>query len=704
MKKENFYYEIFYFILFLIVLSFGVYIRFDDQKVWKENEALFFYKGEPLYSEYDSFYFARYALDMREGLFKSGTIDNFRFFPDNSSQAKLSDKESFAPKYSLSGNFISYLFYKLSTITGLSVAWLTYYLIPFLAVTIAVVLYLYFHYLKMPFCGILGGLITVSSPMYLGRTGLMRLDHDVLNLTLPFLTAYFFLRFFRTQKDRARYFWIILSSLTLNFYYLWYAHANLNFVLVLTFLLAYLWDPLKAFIFKREVTYKFTRKDYFFLAILVLPQIWYLYIGPYHLYEQVKTLVFNIKSLTAAERLFKDFPNIFMSISELQKLSFWEVITAVVYNRILGVIGLISVFFMFIFHFRSLLFLFPFFVIGLLTFFSGARFAMYLSPFIGIGLGYLVYLLFEKLFLAIGFFKEEKKQKILIPFVGFLLFITTLYIQSEALRILSTPKILAPLVKDMEWIKEKTPKNAVVWSWWDYGYAFQLYARRATFHDGGSQGSPKTYMIARSFATSDPKEAWLITSFVANYGLTGLAKLLKEGHTAKEVMENIRNGLYQKPIKTPIYWVFTADLIDKFGWIHYFGTYDFDKKEGIFGKIFVPQCKFISTNLIQCPQLNNTILDLNEGLIRIANEYIPIKYLYYSDGKTIQSKKFFDQGIYTVEIVKTPNNQTGLFILESPSEATLFNEMFILRKYDPRFFELVYDDFPHMVVYKVKSE
>lgn len=701
MRKEKFWEEIFYYILFLIVLFFGIYIRFEDVKVWKQNEPLFFYKGEPLYSEYDSFYFARYALDMKEGLFKSGAIDNFRFFPDNSSQAKLSKKESFAPKYSLSGHFISFLFYKLSEITGISVAWLTYYLIPFLAVTVAAVLYFYFHYLKMPICGIIGGLIAVSAPMYLGRTGLMRLDHDVLNLTLPFLVGYLFLRFFQSRTLKGRYIWIILASLTLLFYYLWYAHANLNFVLIVTFFIAYFWDFFKNLILKRRVIFQFNKHYLFFFLILILPQVWYLYIGPYHLYEQVKTLVFNIKSPTAAQLLFKDFPNIFMSISELQKLEFWEAISSVIFNKILGITGLIGAFLLFLFYFRELLFIFPFFIIGLLTFISGARFSMYLSPFIGLGLGFWVYFFFGRLFPALDIFKEERKQKLMISLIGFLIFVATLIAQREALGLLSTPKIFSPLVKDMEWIKEKTPKEAVIWSWWDYGYAFQLYARRATFHDGGSQGSPKTYMIARSFATSDPREAWLITSFVSNYGLTGLAKLLKEGHTAKEIMENIRNSLYQKPLKNPVYWVFTGDLIAKFGWIHYFGSYDFDKKEGIFGKIIAPNCKLLSANLIQCPDLGNALIDLNNGLISFSNNSLPIKTFYYSDGRELKSKKFFDQGL-TVEIVKTPNNQTGLFILEPPSDETLFNEMFILRKYDSRYFELLYDDFPNMVVYKVK--
>gem|GEM_PF-521422 len=704
MRDSNFpLYSIYYYLLFLIVLFFGIYIRFDDVKFWKENQNLAFYKGEPLYAEYDSFYFARLALDLKEGLFKSGEIDKFRFFPDNSSEAKLNEKETFAPKYSVSGHLISYLFYWLSLLTGMSVSWLTYYLIPFMAISVAIPLYFYFNHVKLPLAGILGGLITVSAPMYLGRTGLMRLDHDVFNLTFPFLIAYFFYRFFQSHNLRGKYIWIGLASLSLLLYQLWYAHGNLNFVLVLTFFIAYLWDPIKKFIISKKFSLSFTREDYIFMAILLLPQLWYLYTGPYYLYLQVKTLVFNIKSPTAADILFKDFPNIFQSISELQKLEFWEVFGAVIYNRILGLISLLGAFLLFLFNFRSLIFLFPFFVIGLLTFFSGARFAMYLAPFLGLGLGYLVHFSFEKLLPYLDQFKEPKKQKLSTAIVGFLVFATALISQREALSMVSTPKITAPLVRDMEWLKEKTPKEAIIWTWWDYGYAFHLYARRATIHDGGTQASPKTYLVARSFATSDPKEAWLITSFVSNQGLTGLAKILKnENITAKEVMEKIRTGHYYQEIKSPIYWVFTEDLIAKFGWIHFFGSYNFDKKEGIFGKIMVPACKVLNPQLLQCPELNNALIDLNLGLIRVENQSVPIKNFYIQEPNQLIEKNFYPQG-YTVAIVRA-GNQTGLILAEPPSDESLFFKMFILRKYDSQYFELVYDNFPQMVVYRVKAK
>jgi dolichyl-diphosphooligosaccharide--protein glycosyltransferase len=260
----------------------------------------------------------------------------------------------------------------------------------------------------------------------------------------------------------------------------------------------------------------------------------------------------------------------------------------------------------------------------------------------------------------------------------------------------------------MDWIKHNTPKNSVIWTWWDYGYAFELYARRATIHDGGSQASPKTYLVAKSFAVSNPEQAWRVISFTANYGLTGLAKLLKDGKRASAIVEDILAGKFDMPLKTPIYVVFTDDLISKFGWIHYFGSYDFNKKKGDYGQIVIAQnCKIIEDskvdpNVLQCADLDNATLDLTNGIIKIKNDTIPIKDFYFHDGKELKAKHFFENG-YVVELVRTQGGKFWFF-LPSQQADTLFNRMFILRQYDPRYFELVYDNFPISVIYRVKPE
>lgn len=692
-KKATLY---FYFLLFIIVF-FGIYIRFDDKKEWVRYADLFYYKDQPLYSEYDSFYFARIANDVKKGTFWPGRIDNLRGFPDNSSEAQLDKKNKFYIEYSLSGNFISVIWAYLSRWFSISLEKLTFYLIPFLAVTVIFPLFFYFRDLKIPYAGLFGGLIVVSAPMYWGRTNLMRLDHDVLNLTLPFLISYLFYKFFKSSIFKKKLFLISLASFTLIFYQLWYGHPNLNFILISMFILKLMLE--KGF-FKTE---PFKKEDLIFLGILIIPQVWYLYQGPIHLYKQVMSLVFNIKSPTAAEILFKDFPNIFISISELQKVSAEEVFRNIVFNKFVGILGLIGTLLLFVIKWRDLLFLLPFLGIGLLSFVSGARFIMYLAPFIGIGLGFLVYLTFEKFLQTVSLFKDNWKKDFIVHLTGTATFVFLLVVQLSILNFTSIPKVYSFLVKDMEYLKNNLPKDAAIWTWWDYGYAFQYYSERPTFHDGGSQNTPKTYFIARSFSTYDPREAWYITSFLTNYGLKGIVEELKKGTTAKELVKAVQQGKFLAPLKNPVYWVFTEDLIPKFSWIYYFGSYDFDKKQGIHGNIIIPErCKNLTSYTIVCEDINAK-LDLSSGTIDTFRNVIPIHKVVIKRKDKLEEKRFFDNGMI-VEIIEYGKNQAMLVILQPFVFETMFNKMFLLRKYEPKYFELILDDFPYMVVYKVREE
>lgn len=685
------------YLLLLVVFFFGLYIRFDDKKEWENYSKVFYYNDRPLYSEYDSFYFARIARDVKEGRFSLGGIDNYRVFPDNSSEARLDKKNKFYAEYVISGHFISILWAYLSKLFNISLEKLTLYLIPILAVTVVLPLFFYFKDLNFPYAGLLGGLIVVSAPMYWGRTNLMRLDHDVLNLTLPFLIGYLFYKFFKSPSFRNKLILISFASATLIFYQLWYGHPNLNFVLVCMFILRLLIDKffLKSFTFSREYL--------IFLIILIVPQMWYLYQGPFHLYKQVINLVFNIKSPTSAEILFKDFPNIFISISELQKVSVEEIFKNIVFNKFIGMLGLVGFIILFMLRWRDLLFILPFFGIGILSFVSGARFIMYLAPFIGIGLGFLVHLFFEKLLDWIKLFKETWKKEFIIHLTGTAILILVLVIQLPILNFTSVPKVYSFLVKDMDYLRQNLPKNAAIWTWWDYGYAFQYYSDRPTFHDGGSQNTPKAYFIARSFSTHDPKEAWHITSFVTNYGLKGISEQLKKGVSTKELVRAVQNGHFASPLKNPVYWVFTEDLIPKFYWIHYFGTYDFDKRRGIHANIIVPErCKGITPEVIVCEDIKARI-DLRSGTIDTSNQVIPINKLIVKKKTEIKERVYFNTGL-VVEIIEYGQNQAMLVILQPFMVETLFNKMFLLRKYNPKYFELVLDDYPHMVVYRVKDK
>ena len=86
------------------------------------------------------------------------------------------------------------------------------------------------------------------------------------------------------------------------------------------------------------------------------------------------------------------FPNTMTTISEVDHVPMGEVLRRVLSNTTLDWIGILGFFGVAIFKWRVLLPLLPMLALGVLSFQSSNRFIMYLAPFIGIGLGWLLQL------------------------------------------------------------------------------------------------------------------------------------------------------------------------------------------------------------------------------------------------------------------------------------------------------------------------
>jgi len=71
----------------------------------------------------------------------------------------------------------------------------------------------------------------------------------------------------------------------------------------------------------------------------------------------------------------------------------------------------------------------------------------------------------------------------------------------------------------LQWIKNNTPKDAVVASWWDYGYWVQTLGERTTLADNATISTEVIANIARMLLAS-PDEAWkMLKNMGANYVL-----------------------------------------------------------------------------------------------------------------------------------------------------------------------------------------
>ena len=75
-------------------------------------------------------------------------------------------------------------------------------------------------------------------------------------------------------------------------------------------------------------------------------------------------------------------------------------------------------------------------------------------------------------------------------------------------------------IDSLEWIKNNTPENSVIASWWDYGYWIQSLADRKTLVDNSTLIDSRIKKIANSFF-ENPNDAWLTlrTDLGADYFL-----------------------------------------------------------------------------------------------------------------------------------------------------------------------------------------
>lgn len=118
----------------------------------------------------------------------------------------------------------------------------------------------------------------------------------------------------------------------------------------------------------------------------------------------------------------------------------------------------------------------------------------------------------------------SKKSRVKIPFIIGLLFLLILPlifpVNGNVFTVTDNPPTIlnggttfsvgtTDWLDSMEWIKNNTPEDAVIGSWWDYGYWIQTKAERASLADNSTLIDHIIKKIAKMF-TSSPEESWQI--------------------------------------------------------------------------------------------------------------------------------------------------------------------------------------------------
>ncbi|MGB7968943.1 MAG: STT3 domain-containing protein [Methanobacterium sp.] len=74
------------------------------------------------------------------------------------------------------------------------------------------------------------------------------------------------------------------------------------------------------------------------------------------------------------------------------------------------------------------------------------------------------------------------------------------------------------MVTSLQWIGNNTANNTVITSWWDFGHLFTYEANRPVTFDGSSQNSPRAYWVGKALLTSNETLSVGILRMLASSG------------------------------------------------------------------------------------------------------------------------------------------------------------------------------------------
>jgi dolichyl-diphosphooligosaccharide--protein glycosyltransferase len=605
-------------------------------------------------------------------------------------------------------------------------------LIPTLASLFILPLGIFFFQIGVPASGLLGGLIGTFAGGYYMRSSIGRIDTDMLNLFFPVLAGLLILSAGKAKTERNVLLYAIGTGLSLFLFQWWYEKAG--------FVLAY-FVVLVFSLFVQQIRLRTILIGAFLFVLCAQPVTFMSGTGAvqgffkgYFTIEDSQEVVIDNRTTPAS------FPNTMTTISEVDHVPMDEVLRRVLSNTTLDWIGLLGFCGIAIFKWRVLLPLLPMLALGLFSFQSSNRFIMFLGPFIGIGLGWLLQLVMEGVFyVLIQWYKvankvhnatektnhsgartvtqrrkEAKELKTQIPekelgitvitnvdwwnwsrqgtfYLGMAVFFWLISSQT-AISFVPGPSIHTGLYATFLEVKKRVQGNAALLTWWDYGYAITDASGLATFHDGGGQTSPKTYFIARGLISDEPDELYDITQYLATESNRGIS----ENNTSPEALLAAVRNPQQKPWD-PIYLFFTADMTGKYGAISKLGSWDIAKGGSKPRGYQNLACNKITNEEMNC---RGAKIDLKAGKI---NNQVPLKRMVFiRDGKVMREHEFGHSQGYSLQLLVAGKQIVEVQLIDEAVFRSNYNQMFLLGRYDGEHFEETYNASPFSRLYRVK--
>jgi len=754
-----------------------VVVRFQQFETWKLTPQNYFVGERPMMTTLDAPIWIRMAREYNEGVYQQK--GGLRMYPEGTvAFKKLSAKELALPlKYtdttidSSSSTLFSLpatpeIRYRDVPLLSFLIAHLTpflnnnYYLagtllIPVLASLFVLPLGVYFFSIGIPVSGLLGGLIGTFAGGYYMRSSIGRIDTDMLNLFFPVLAGLLILLAGNAKKERNVLLYSIGTGLSLFLFQWWYGKAGftLSFFMVLVFSL-----------FVQQIQFRTILVGAFLFVLCAQPATFMSGTGAvqhfmkgYFTIEDAREVVIDNGTTPAS------FPNTMTTISEVDHVPMDEVLRRVLSNTTLDWIGFLGFFGVAIFKWRVLLPLVPMLALGLLSFQSSNRFIMYLAPFIGIGLGWLLQLGIEGVFLLTtknidhsdvndtdGRGKRLKAKGSLWAKIIVWLSMDS-YANGRApkgTKNVKTNQKFAANRGAMNISHRKTEEAEV--DWWNWVRQGALYLGMAVFFWLISGQTAISFVPGPSIHTGlyatflevkkrVPKNAALLTWWDYGYAITdatGLATFHDGGgqqspktyFIARSLISPDQDELYDitqylstegnrgiAENNTSPEALMTAvrnPNIKPWDPIYLFFTADMTGKYGAISKlgswdIVKGGSKPRGYQNLACNKITNEEMDCRGAKIdlklgKINNQLALKRMLFIRDGQVIREQKFGHTQGYTLQMLVSGNQIVEVQLIDEEVYRSNYNQMFLLGRYRKDLYEETYNAFPFSRLFKVK--
>lgn len=676
----------------LIVLAglFNYQARNDQWQFWQAHPHIFFVDDKPLVSTTDAGYFLSLARDYHED---TQLLEERRFYPDGTEAYKTanppanSESKTATPMLSVMISGLGHYFFDGDLLTASNL------MLPITAFLTAIAVAGLFWSIGYPAEGAIAGTGFGLSSAYFVRTSIGRIDTD--QLVMFFLAICIAFMFFaaREQSFRRQIGFVMLAALATRLFEWWYPQPL--FIIMLPLLAG-------AAIYTHHLNIKRAVAGVAVFVLITGPVAFIF--GFWNFFLQLMERLFNLQISTQGSGSANNlsFPNIFSTITELDKINIIESLNLMTSSSVLGAAGAIGFFsFVIIKPKQGLIFL-PFVLIGFLSVYLGNRFSFYGTPFIWFGVAWLMlsgvrYLCHRHA--PREAFSRFNHGAVLISAACGVIFVAWLSLGMSFRPTIPQPSFSAPLVAHFSAIKkldQDSGGGGIVGTWWDYGYLLHYKSGMATIHDGGTQGSPKTYLVARSFIHQDPTELVQTLKFISTNGSAGIAKNLNSQAMLFEAIDQA-----SMPEK-PLYIMVTNQMTNWLTAIAQLGLHDIAKGTPpsnlhLSGyRYHHLNCTRIEANELQC---QNNLIDLARGTVNgkpVLNQVVETL-----NGHVKNAHQYSHQGTFVLHLSRLTSGEQQISLVPLPTWNSSFNKLYKLGLYDQSRLELVMDNYPSMRLYKI---